>query len=167
MTGQEANKQLAQRLIELTTTEEHGEFYETGGDFLPLSVWATMGYDPEMIKNGSLPKDKKLHPVLGDTFRVCVLRSGHRGSKKVEKSDKLVASLPGSSGDNSQPALGAPPVPLALTDKSSDSDSDTSSSSGRKKSKKSKKAAKKLKKAERKLKRKRGSSPQKASLSSS
>jgi hypothetical protein len=165
MTGAEANTQLAQRLIELTSTEEHGEFYETGGDFLPLSVWGTMGYDTESIKNGSLPKDKKIHPVLGDTYRVVVLRSGHRGSKKVAKSDKLVASLPGSSGDNPQPALGA--APLSLMDKSSSSDSDSSSSSGRKKSKKSRKAAKKARKAEKKLKRKRSSSPKKASLSSS
>ena len=163
MTGQEANKQLAQRLIELTTTEEHGEYYDTGGSFLPLSVWATMGYDPDIIKTGSLPKDKKKHPVLGDTYRVCVLQSGHRGAKKVAKSDKLVASS-GSGGDTSQPALDGPPARLAIADKSSDSDS--SSSSSRKKSKKSKKAAKKSKKAARKLKRKRSSSPPKASLSS-
>ena len=164
MTGGEANKQLAQRLVELTTTEEHGEYYDSGGSFLPLSVWATMGYDPDVIKTGSLPKDKKSHPVLGDTYRVCVLQSGHRGSKKVAKSDKLVASS-GSGGDTSQLALEGLPAPLAIADKSS-SGSDSSSSSSRKKSKKSKKAAKKSKKAARKLKRKRSSSPPKASLSS-
>ncbi len=103
---QDTNKHLTQRLVELTTTEVHGEFYETGGEFLPLSVWSTMGYDPAAIAAKSLPKDKKMHPVLGETFRVCVLRKGHRGAKTVSKSDKLVAttSMAGSSGDN--PGLG-------------------------------------------------------------
>jgi hypothetical protein len=164
LSGQVAN----QRLVELTTVEEHGEFYEDAGEFLPVGVWAARGFDAESIVNKSLPKDKKMHPVLGETFRVCVLRKGHRGAKTVAKSDKLVAtgSMLGSSGDNPQLALEASAPQLALENKS-DSDSDSSSSSSRKKSKKSKKAAKKSRKAEKKLKRKRSSSPPKASLSSS
>jgi hypothetical protein len=88
LSGQVAN----QRLVELTTVEEHGEFYEDAGEFLPVGVWAARGFDAESIVNKSLPKDKKMHPVLGETFRVCVLRKGHRGAKTVVKSDKLAAA---------------------------------------------------------------------------
>jgi hypothetical protein len=162
-----SGKVATQRLVELTTTEEHGEFYEDGGEFLPVGVWVARGFDGQNIINKTLPKNIRLHPVLGETYRVCTLRKGHRGAKTVSKSDKLGAagSMPGSS--DGQLALEATPAQLALADKSSNSDSDSSSSSHHKKSKKAAKKAKKARKAEKKLKRKRSASPKKASLSSS
>ncbi len=36
MTGIEANN----RFIKMTAVEEHVEYYDDGGKFLPLSVWA-------------------------------------------------------------------------------------------------------------------------------
>ena len=69
MSGQVAN----QRLVELTTVEERGEFYEDAGEFLPVGVWAARGFDAESIVNKSLAKDKKMHPVLGETFSVLSL----------------------------------------------------------------------------------------------
>jgi hypothetical protein len=163
MSGVVAN----QRLVELTVHEEHGEFYEDAGEFLPLRVWAVKGYDPEMIEAGAKEKDKRLHPVLGPTFRVNIIRGGHRGSKSVGKSDKLNAAgqMPESSGSaSSSAALTGPTPQLALADAESSDSSSSSSSSRHKKSKKSKKS-KKAKKAK-KENRKRARSEEKASLSS-
>jgi hypothetical protein len=156
MGGQEAN----QRLVELTVHETHGEFYEDAGEFLPLSVWAVKGYDPQVIEQGALDKDKRFHPVLGQTFRVNIIRGGHRGSRIVGKSDKLSAAGP-------MPALSAltgPTPQLALADVESSDSSSSSSSSRHKRSKKSKKS-KKAKKAK-KQNRKRARSEEKVSLSS-
>ncbi len=125
-----SGKVATQRLVELTTTEEHGEFYEDGGEFLPVGVWVARGFDGQNIINKTLPKNIRLHPVLGETYRVCTLRKGHRGAKTVSKSDKLGA------------AGSMPPAQLALADKSSNSDSDSSSSSHHKKSKTAAKMAK-------------------------
>jgi hypothetical protein len=165
MNGAEANK----RLVELTVHEEHGEFYEDAGEFLPLNVWANRGFNPEAIRDKTLPKDRRTHPVLGETFRVSVLRGGHRGSKSVGKTDTLkAAGSPGSSGGPSPLALVAPDPQLALGDKE-DSSSSSSSSSRHKKSKKSKKDKKdkkKARKAQKKLNLKRPRSADKASLSS-
>jgi hypothetical protein len=136
-----------ERLIELTTKEEHGEFYEDAGEWLPLAAWAHRGFDADAIRDKSRPEDRKQHPVLGDTYRVAILKNGWRGSKTVGKTDKLAATtaLPssGSSGSGLVPMLGQPAL-LALGDKteSEDSDSSSSSSSRHKRSKKSKKSKK-------------------------
>ncbi len=52
MSGEVAN----QRLVELTVHEEHGEFYEDGGAFLPLSVWTQQGYNATAIEDGPCPR---------------------------------------------------------------------------------------------------------------
>ena len=78
--------------MELTSTEEHGEFYEDSGEWLPLAVWAKWGFDAESIRNKSRPEDRKVHVVLGEIFRVSVLRSGHKGNTTVMKQDKLSAT---------------------------------------------------------------------------
>ena len=147
--------------------ETHGEFYEDAGEFLPLSVWAVKGYDPQVIEQGALDKDKRFHPVLGQTFRVNIIRGGHRGSRIVGKSDKLSVAGPmpelSGSASSSQALTGATPQ-LALADVESSDSSSSSSSSRHKRSKKSKKS-KKAKKAK-KQNRKRARSEEKASLSS-
>jgi hypothetical protein len=88
MSGQVAN----QRLVELTVHEEHGEFYEDGGDFLPLSVLTQQGFNATSIEENALPKDQRDHPVLGKTYRVNIIKGGFRGTKTVGKSDKLLAA---------------------------------------------------------------------------
>ena len=52
---------------ELLAIEESGSYFECGGQFLPLRVWRTMGYDAEAIETKSEAKDKDCHPVLGET----------------------------------------------------------------------------------------------------
>jgi hypothetical protein len=183
MTGIEAN----QRFIKMTAVEEHVEYYDDGGEFLPLSVWAARGWDPEAIRLNCRPADKRTHAVVGDTYRVSILKSGHRGHKGGSKTDEISAAGAASSGASSS---GAPPSMLAIGDQTaasragaggdagggSDSSSSSSdSSSSRKKSKKSKKSKKETKRKEKKeknhkkeqeLKRKRDAEEAKASVSS-
>jgi hypothetical protein len=163
-----------QRLIELTTREEHGEFYEDAGEALPLSVWASRGFDSEAIRLLTLPRDRKMHPVLGEVFKVSILKAGWRGNKSVEKTDRLTATA-ASSGSSSSGGP-SPPLPafmqagpLALGDKSASDDSSSSSSSSRrhKKSKKSKKAKKSKKDGKRKRERSSGAADPGAMSSSS
>ena len=42
------------------------------GEFLPLSVWAQRGYDPERIRNFSKAEDVDTDPQQGLTYRVCI-----------------------------------------------------------------------------------------------
>ena len=153
----------------MTVVEEHVEYYDDGGEFLPLSVWATRGFNVDI--NTVPPQDKKMHPVLGETYRISILKSGHRGSRGGNKTDTL-SGKPSSSG-------GQEPL-LAIEDEDvsdASSSSSSSSSSSRKKSKKAKKAKKskkqyKKEKKEKKeikakeLKRKREVEENKASVSS-
>ena len=59
------------------------KFYTHGGDFLPLSVWATRGFNTQSIADHTLEGDKRLHPVLGLTYRVKILAIGERGEENV------------------------------------------------------------------------------------
>ena len=52
----------------MTVVEEHAEYYDDGGEFLPLSVWVARGFNVDI--NTVRPQDKKVHPVLGDTYRI-------------------------------------------------------------------------------------------------
>jgi hypothetical protein len=168
MSGQVAN----QRLVELTVHEEHGEFYEDGGDFLPLSVLTQQGFNATSIEENALPKDQRDHPVLGKTYRVNIIKGGFRGTKTVGKSDKLLAAgqMGGgaSSGASSSGLQAGQTPPLALADLESSDASSSSSSSRHKRSKKTKKSKKDKKKKSKKDKqhRKRARSEEKASLSS-
>ena len=56
-----------------------------GGDFLPLSVWETRGYDTDRIKRLTPPEDRRDHPVLGETFRVVVEWKAETRSQKLEE----------------------------------------------------------------------------------
>ncbi len=151
----------------MTVVEEHAEYYDDGGEFLPLSIWQARGFNLDITT--MRPEDKKVHPVLGDTYKVSILKSGHRGSKGANKTDTL------SGKPSTASSSGGPDPLLAIEDEDgSDASSNSSVSSSRKKSKKAKKAkkAKKQSKKEKKekkakeLKRKREVEENKASVSS-
>ena len=42
----------------LESFEAHTEYYDDGGQFLPLAVWANQGYNVEDIENKSQPPTK-------------------------------------------------------------------------------------------------------------
>lgn len=69
----------------LSKKEEHERFYECGGEFLPLGVWRTRGYDEDAIEAKSADDDKQAHPVLGLTYRVRLLKTGNRGLEGITR----------------------------------------------------------------------------------
>ncbi len=63
------------------SSEEHEEYYQDGEEFLPLSVWAKRGFDPDRIFAKAAPNDIKEHSVLGLTYRVRIIASGKQGGE--------------------------------------------------------------------------------------
>ena len=51
-------------LESVTVTEEQGEQFVDGGEFLPLGVWSTRGFNSDAIAAMSLPSDRKSHAVF-------------------------------------------------------------------------------------------------------
>ena len=68
----EATKESLKKALVDTLTNKRIERQESGrtGAFLPLSVYAERGFDIGPIKELSLPEDREMHPILGETFRV-------------------------------------------------------------------------------------------------
>ena len=53
------------------------------GEFQPLGYWAKQGYDTEAIKRHTTEKNKRWHPVLGETYRVVIDKDKQVQSKKI------------------------------------------------------------------------------------
>jgi hypothetical protein len=123
MSAMKANE----RFIGMEATEEHGEYYDDGSEWLPLGVWAQRGFDPEAIKAGARPEGRRPHRLLGETFRVTLLKSGHRGHKTASKTDTMkastIAALPSTGASSSGDGSGL----LAIGDVDKDSESSSSS----------------------------------------
>ena len=126
--------------------ETQGRYFEEGGLFLPLNVWATKGFCAADIESKSLPIDVRVHPVLGTTYRVALVGSGqrnYRGSASTSTMNKR-SNIGRCLGDD--PAVEAAAVDAAADENADESESAgssssyTSSSSSKKKSKKSKKS---------------------------
>ena len=73
---------------------EEEEFYEEDGRFLPLSVWGNQGFDTSLIRLNSLPKNIKMHSVLGEVFRVPILSMGTRGACGWKRSSGQTSTGP-------------------------------------------------------------------------
>ena len=160
-------------LLQKFETKE--QFWENGGQFLPLSVWERQGFDPEKIREGSSKYDRQCHPVLGETFRVALMSCGDRGTsgerreqflqkkiaakfaKKVSQLQPLAASGSGASSSgavvdafNMEHGGGQDSDTDSSIDDSSSSSSSTDSSESRKKRKRKKSKGKKDKKKSKK-----------------
>jgi hypothetical protein len=61
----------ANELLETYRVDE--EIYTDGGQFLPLTVWATRGYDPSRVEAYSSAGDKKWHNVCGHVMQCAVV----------------------------------------------------------------------------------------------
>jgi hypothetical protein len=81
---------LATECEKFVSSEEHEEYYQDGGEFLPLSVWASRGFNTEAISTQSGPSDIKEHSVLGCTYRVRIISSGNRGARGIKRTHGLV-----------------------------------------------------------------------------
>ena len=67
---------------DLMSTYQHEEAYwNDGGEFLPLGVWSTRGFDVAQIEALSQPCDVRHHPVLGKTYRVVIFAAGSKGAQ--------------------------------------------------------------------------------------
>jgi hypothetical protein len=147
----------------LSKYETHESYYEDKGKFLPLSVWERQGYDVQMIKDRSDPKDKMVHPILGDVYRVRILNTGARGVEGLKQIENLkarekpltkkaktaaqsvaepVAEADEAAAAADEAAAGNSAEQNDDSDSASDSESDSSSSSSRRKSKKGKRSKK-------------------------
>ena len=139
--------------------------YQSGGNYLPLSVWATQGYDTQRIERLSRPEDIMENDVLGKVYRVPVLGVWENGTKGRSITDDSEAG-PAKRRRKAAPALPPPPAeeePAAddpagdsepgedpESGESSDSSSSSSESSGKHKKKKKKDKKKKKGKKDKK-----------------
>ena len=139
----------------LTKFEQHQKFYEEKGQFLPLSVWATKGFDITHIETKTPEEDKTVHSILGLCYRVALLTTGQSGQKGEGHQDALDSKpckRKSSQLDEEVESDERPLVKRSEKDRSNgDSDTDetsstTSTSSSGKKKKKKQKSGKKAKK---------------------
>ena len=150
---------------EIMSTESTSDAFAEHGEFLPLSVWATRGFAADLIQERSHPVDKKIHPILGDTYRVRITMTTHSEERSnTRKSSATWQPNPRAANRRRIEELETPltlagPAPvLALEDGppspsgsgSRSSSSSSSSSRHKKKSKKDKKKSKKDKKKNKK-----------------
>ena len=138
--------------------------YQSGGSYLPLSVWATQGYDTQRIERLSRPEDIMENDVLGKVYRVPVLGVWENGTRGRSITDDTEAGPARRRRRTAAPALPPPPAeeepaaddpagdPEPEEDSESGESSDSSSSSSessskhKKKKKKDKQKKKKAKK---------------------
>ena len=73
--------------------EQQAQYYQNGGEFLPLSVWAARHFDANVIKEKIAQEDCREHPVLGTTYRAKILSMGDRGEKLTRARQVLSAKV--------------------------------------------------------------------------
>jgi len=134
--------EFAKTMFEKFTVE--AKVYYNGGEFLPLRVWETRGFDPVAIATSSDPSDVMEHKVLGTTYRVSIVSTGHRSETGTKSSSVAEAEH----HSRNLLSVAVPAVIPAETGKTrSRNSSSSSSSSNNKKRKREKKGRKALKKA--------------------
>ncbi len=127
------------------------------------------------IERLSRPQDKRTHPILGDTFRVLIIKSGQvakRGVEKAKRGSKRSRTMPGIADEaagqaaegteEGATAAGSATAATEGADDGDDTSSSSSSSSSSDKKKKKKKKAKKAKKETKKASKKKAATKAKA-----
>jgi hypothetical protein len=151
-------KDTLKQLESVVATEEEVDSYFCGGEFLPLAVWATRGFNTEAIQAKSLKDDIKEDRVLGTVYRVRIIRTGFEHRRSVAKSSTQQATL--TPKPVTDPITGSSRLAIEdgtahgsnSSDNNDDDDSqssasDDSSSSSHKKSKKKSRKSKKSKRS--------------------
>ena len=124
------------------------------------------------IERLSRPHDKRTHPILGDTFRVLIIKSGQvakRGVEKAKRGSKRSRTMPGiadeaagQAAEGTEEGATAAGSATAATEGADDGDDTSSSSSSSASSDKKKKKAKKAKKEKKKASKKKAAAKAKA-----
>lgn len=78
MNGKELTETLKSMIEQYELFEQE---YTLGGEFKPLDVWASLGYDRNAIETKSLPRDVRPDRMFGTVYRVPVLTVLERGIK--------------------------------------------------------------------------------------
>ena len=166
----------------LTRVHETGESWNKGGTFQPLGYYATLGYDVDKIVELTHQCDKKVHQVLGMTYRVHLDSTStfgrrsdlhgesHSGggtvagtenvNRRRQKRMKMICDGPGgaagSTGGHDLAHVGGASAAASIgsDDESDDASPTDSSSSSSDNKKKKKKDKKNKKKADKKKKKK-------------
>ena len=164
----------------LTRVHETGESWNKGGTFQPLGYYATLGYDVDKIVELTQQCDKKVHPILGMTYRVNLDSTStfggrsdlhgesHSGggtvagtenvNRRRQKRMKMICDGPGGAAgstgghDLAHVGVASAAASIGSDDESDDASPTDSSSSSSDKKKKKKKAKKNKKKADKKKK---------------
>jgi hypothetical protein len=89
--GSEAAAMVAE-LIQ--TFEIDQEYYADGGEYLPLSVWQTRGFDSARIEANTPERDRRVCAILGPTYRVKILSTGNSGSRGSKRASTCSAAKP-------------------------------------------------------------------------
>ena len=138
----------------LVHEEEHFEYYNNEGEFLPISVWIQRGFDGALIQENAPARDRRNHPILGESFRVVIQSTGERGQQGARRTDAAQAKSKAPAAVTEAPLLAledGEPQPSSSED-TSDAESSSTSDRRRKKDKKDKKGKKKSHKKEKKSK---------------
>ena len=99
------------------------KYFDEGGAFKPLTVWAKDGYDPALIEKNTAPENKRSCPILGVVYRVPIVSIGHRGAEVTETSEAW-------SGTTDAQRMKLNKKNVAITVDVDDDSDDTSSSHG-------------------------------------
>ena len=132
-------------------TRRVSEEFAENGAFLPLGVWGNQGFDQARIESLTPEEDKRMHPILGLTYRVKLESTTKADKKEVVRGSTLTCRKKRKAEDDGvEDTPGGEPM-LAIEDKASDdtsvSESSSSSSSSDSKKKKKKKKSKSNKKS--------------------
>ena len=92
--------------------EKHTDYYDEGGQYLPLSVWDGKGFNVDSIERFSKPEDKMNHDVLGPCYRVKILEKGSQGERGHFRRENWQTVDP--------PSCAAPSVPVAAPAENND-----------------------------------------------
>ena len=120
---------------------------QRGGEFLPLSVWGTRGWDTDAIEKNSYEHDKRVCRVAGLTYRVPIYSAGRAGKKGTSREDREQTTGTRKKKKTTDDDAGAA---SPSEDDESSSDSSSSSKKRGKKDKKSKKEKRRKEKAAKK-----------------
>jgi hypothetical protein len=71
-------KSLEAKLTQFTSKEFS---WANGGQFLPLAVWQTQGFDVELIKSNTPPEDVTHNPQVGTCYRVKIYSTFEKGNE--------------------------------------------------------------------------------------
>ncbi len=94
MHGTSGSEAAAMATTLIQTFQIDQEYYADGGEYLPLSVWQTRGFDAARIEANTPERDRRICSILGPTFRVKILSTGNSGSRGSKRATAFSAAKP-------------------------------------------------------------------------